>query len=132
MLNQVIVVGRLVADPEVKKLESGKEVTNITLAVNRSYKNAEGVYETDFIDMDINEYEEIIGDIYFNVEGMDNQNQLHLRLNGEAIDEVLINLQIELENDLQEAKHNFFGFLLFKNNNHIVLNKLRIKIFYLW
>ena len=50
MLNQVIVVGRLVADPEVKKLESGKEVTNITLAVNRSYKNAEGVYETDFID----------------------------------------------------------------------------------
>jgi hypothetical protein len=77
------------------------------------------IYETDFIDMDINEYEEIIGDIYFNVEGMDNQNQLHLRLNGEAIDEVLINLQIELENDLQEAKDNFFGFLLFKNNNHI-------------
>ena len=75
------------------------------------------IYETDFIDMDINEYEEIIGDIYFNVEGMDNQ--LHLRLNGEAIDEVLINLQIELENDLQEAKDNFFGFLLFKNNNHI-------------
>ena len=50
MLNQVIVVGRLVADPEVKKLESGKEVTNVTLAVNRPYKNAEGVYETDFID----------------------------------------------------------------------------------
>ena len=50
MLNQVIVVGRLVADPEVKKLESGKEVTNVTLAVSRPYKNAEGVYETDFVD----------------------------------------------------------------------------------
>ena len=50
MLNQVILVGRLTADPEVKKLESGKEVLNVTLAVNRSYKNSEGVYETDFID----------------------------------------------------------------------------------
>lgn len=50
MLNQVILVGRLVSDPEVKKLESGKEVSNITIAVNRSYKNAEGVYEIDFVD----------------------------------------------------------------------------------
>lgn len=50
MMNQVIVVGRLVNNPEVKKLESGKEVTRITLAVNRSYKNAEGIYESDFID----------------------------------------------------------------------------------
>ena len=50
MLNQVIIVGRLVGNPEVKELESGKSVSNITLAVNRSYKNAEGVYDTDFID----------------------------------------------------------------------------------
>lgn len=50
MLNQVIIVGRLVATPEVKKLESGKEVSNITVACSRSYKNAEGVYETDFVD----------------------------------------------------------------------------------
>lgn len=50
MLNQVIIVGRLVSNPETKKLESGKDVSNITLAVNRSYKNPDGVYETDFID----------------------------------------------------------------------------------
>ncbi|MBQ7790408.1 MAG: single-stranded DNA-binding protein [Bacilli bacterium] len=50
MLNQVVMVGRLVADPEVKETENGKKVSNITLAVQRSYKNAEGVYETDFID----------------------------------------------------------------------------------
>lgn len=49
MLNQAILVGRLVADPEVKELESGKQVSTITLAVQRSYKNEEGVYETDFI-----------------------------------------------------------------------------------
>lgn len=49
MLNQVVIVGRLTATPEVKELESGKKVSNITLAVSRSYKNADGIYETDFI-----------------------------------------------------------------------------------
>ena len=49
-MNNVMLVGRLVSDPEAKKLESGKEVTNITLAVNRSFKNVDGIYETDFID----------------------------------------------------------------------------------
>lgn len=50
MLNQVVLVGRIVKDVEVKELESGKKVSFITLAVNRSYKNADGIYETDFID----------------------------------------------------------------------------------
>lgn len=50
MLNQVVLVGRLVKDPELKELESGKNVTNITLAIPRSYKNVNGEYDTDFID----------------------------------------------------------------------------------
>ena len=50
MLNQVVLVGRIAKDPEVKELEDGKKVSNITLAVPRSYKNADGVHETDFID----------------------------------------------------------------------------------
>ena len=50
MLNQMVVVGRLVSDPELKELESGKKVSNLTLAVPRSYKNAEGEYDTDFVD----------------------------------------------------------------------------------
>lgn len=49
MLNQTVLVGRLVRDPELYETESGNKVTNITLAVPRSYKNSEGVYETDFI-----------------------------------------------------------------------------------
>lgn len=49
MLNQVVVVGRLVQDPEIKELENGQRVSNITLAVPRSYKNMNGEYETDFI-----------------------------------------------------------------------------------
>jgi single-strand DNA-binding protein len=50
MLNQVILVGRLVYDPELRTLEDGRQVTTITLAVSRPYKNAEtGEYDTDFI-----------------------------------------------------------------------------------
>lgn len=49
MLNQMVLVGRLVKDPEVRELEGGKKVSNITLAVPRNFKNAEGEYETDFI-----------------------------------------------------------------------------------
>ena len=50
MLNQIVLVGRLVSEPEIKETKSGKKVSNITLAVNRSFKNEEGIYETDFID----------------------------------------------------------------------------------
>ena len=50
MLNQTVIVGRLVSDPEVQETENGNKVTNLTLAVPRSFKNAEGEYETDFVD----------------------------------------------------------------------------------
>ena len=53
MLNQIVIVGRLVKDPELRETDSGKKVTNITLAVPRSYKNVSGEYETDFIDCTI-------------------------------------------------------------------------------
>lgn len=49
MLNNVILVGRLVAEPEVKNLESGLTVATITLAVTNSFKNLNGETETDFI-----------------------------------------------------------------------------------
>ena len=49
MLNQTVIVGRLVKEPELRETESGKKITNITLAVPRSYKNVNGEYDTDFI-----------------------------------------------------------------------------------
>ena len=49
MLNQIVIVGRLVKDPELKDSENGSKYTNITLAVPRSYKNVDGEYDTDFI-----------------------------------------------------------------------------------
>ena len=50
MLNQVVLVGRLVRSPELRKTEKNKSVTTITLAIPRSFKNMNGEYDTDFID----------------------------------------------------------------------------------
>lgn len=52
-MNQVVIVGRLTKDPEVKELEDGKKVSNMTLAVQRSFKNEEGIYEADFINVNL-------------------------------------------------------------------------------
>ena len=49
MINQIVLVGRLVSDPEIKETENGNKVSYITLAVPRSYKNSDGIYETDFM-----------------------------------------------------------------------------------
>ncbi|MCK5762109.1 MAG: single-stranded DNA-binding protein [Candidatus Izimaplasma sp.] len=50
MLNQVILVGRLVYDPELRTLDDGRNVTTITLAIQRGFKNSEsGEYDTDFL-----------------------------------------------------------------------------------
>lgn len=50
MLNQTILVGRLVRDVKVEEKENGKKYASITIAIPRSFKNAEGQYDTDFID----------------------------------------------------------------------------------
>ena len=50
MLNQIVIVGRLVKDPIINETQDGKKLANITLAVQRSFKNIEGNYEVDFID----------------------------------------------------------------------------------
>ncbi len=49
-MNNVMLVGRLAQDIEVKRLETGREVTRVSIAVNKSFKNPDGVYEVDFID----------------------------------------------------------------------------------
>lgn len=49
MLNRVILIGRLTADPELRYTQSGTAVASFTLAVDRSRPNAAGDRETDFI-----------------------------------------------------------------------------------
>lgn len=42
MLNRVMLIGRLVADPEVRYLPSGGQITNVRLVTNRRYKDKNG------------------------------------------------------------------------------------------
>ena len=48
-MNLVVLVGRLTKDPEVKNTSTGKTFCNFTIAVQRTYKNAEGGYDADFV-----------------------------------------------------------------------------------
>lgn len=52
MLNRIIIMGRLVRDPELRTTQSGIPVTSFTLAVDRDFKNRDsGEKSTDFIDV---------------------------------------------------------------------------------
>lgn len=48
-MNKVVLLGRLTKDPDVKYTQTGKVVTQFTLAVNRPFKDADGKSEADFI-----------------------------------------------------------------------------------
>ena len=51
MLNRVILMGRLVADPELKTTASGISVTSFRIAVDRSYVKSGEERKADFIDI---------------------------------------------------------------------------------
>lgn len=51
MINRVVLVGRLTKDPEFRTTPSGVEVATFTLAVNRTFTNAQGEREADFINV---------------------------------------------------------------------------------
>lgn len=49
MLNNLMLVGRIVEKPVLEETENGNKTTTITLAVPRSFRNLNGEYDTDFI-----------------------------------------------------------------------------------
>lgn len=49
MINNVVLVGRLTKDPELRYTPNGIAVARFTLAVNRAFSNHEGQREADFI-----------------------------------------------------------------------------------
>ncbi len=51
MLNEMVIMGRLVRDPELRNTQSGTHVCTITVAVDRDYQPKEGEKETDFVDV---------------------------------------------------------------------------------
>ena len=48
-MNKCIFVGRMVADPELRYSKSGIANCAFRIAVNRTFKNAQGSYDADFI-----------------------------------------------------------------------------------
>ena len=48
-MNSVVLVGRLTKDVEVRYTEKELPVSNFMIAVKKDYKNADGEYESDFI-----------------------------------------------------------------------------------
>ncbi|HGO1458863.1 TPA: single-stranded DNA-binding protein [Staphylococcus aureus] len=51
MLNRAVLVGRLTKDPELRSATNGVNVGTFTLAVNRTFTNAQGEREADFINV---------------------------------------------------------------------------------
>ncbi|MEE0969194.1 MAG: single-stranded DNA-binding protein [Clostridia bacterium] len=47
--NKVILIGNMVADPELKQTQGGLSVTSFSIAVNRRFKSENGQQECDFI-----------------------------------------------------------------------------------
>ena len=48
MYNHFMLLGRVAKDPEVKELEDGRKVLNISLAVRKNFKNIDGEYDVEF------------------------------------------------------------------------------------
>ena len=51
MLNKIIIMGRLVRDPELRHTGNGTAVASFSLAVDRDFKSQSGEKETDFVDI---------------------------------------------------------------------------------
>ncbi len=52
MLNRIVIMGRLVRDPELRTTQTGISVTSFTMAVDRDFKNKDtNEKNTDFIDV---------------------------------------------------------------------------------
>ena len=49
MLNKVVLIGRLIKDPDLRYTQSGIAVARFTLAVDRGFKNQQGEKQADFI-----------------------------------------------------------------------------------
>lgn len=50
-INRIVLVGRLVADPELRYTATGNAVANFRIAVDRQFTSRDGEKETDFIDI---------------------------------------------------------------------------------
>src|SRR5699024_546845 len=87
MINRTILVGRLTKDPEFRTTPSGLSIANFTLAVNRTFTNAQGEREADFINVVVfKKQAENVNNYLFkgNLEGVDGRIQSRSYENNEG------------------------------------------------
>ena len=53
MMNVVVLVGRLVADPQLRQTQQGTAVASFRVAVDRSFAGPNGQRQADFIDLSL-------------------------------------------------------------------------------
>lgn len=51
MINNVVLIGRLTRDPELRYTPTNVAATQFNLACNRNFKNQNGEYDADFINL---------------------------------------------------------------------------------
>ena len=68
MINNVVLVGRMTRDAELRYTQSNQAVATFTLAVNRNFKNQNGEREADFVT-------EVIANSFQLLESRSSQNQ---------------------------------------------------------
>ncbi len=49
MINEVILVGKVVKQPQLSQTTNGHHISNVVLETVRHYKNSFGIYESDFL-----------------------------------------------------------------------------------
>lgn len=52
-MNNVVLVGRLTRDPEVRYTPTGAQITSFTIAVDRDFTTRNGERQTDFLDIQV-------------------------------------------------------------------------------
>ena len=53
MLNQAVLVGRIVYEPELRETDNGNKIANVTLAVPRTFKNQDGEYDKMYLSVQL-------------------------------------------------------------------------------
>ena len=109
MLNRVVLVGRLTKDPEYRTTPSGVSVATFTLAVNRTFTNAQGEREADFINCVVFRRQAENVNNYLSkgsLAGVDGRIQSRSYENQEVVVSLLLKLCVIVFNSLNLRTHN--------------------------
>ena len=53
MINNIVIVGKVVEAPEIKETAMGNKVCSLLLEVERNFPNADGIYQSDLIPVNL-------------------------------------------------------------------------------